>query len=63
LENQIEKLKDHGMDLIIEKKMPMHILNLTLQKQHQNVLEGLLFEDDDYVDWIKCAVVKEDAQM
>jgi hypothetical protein len=27
---QIEKLKDHGLDLIIEKETPMLILNLTL---------------------------------
>jgi hypothetical protein len=50
LENQIEELKDHGLDLIIEKEMHMQILNLTLQEQHQNVLKGLLSEDDDYVD-------------
>jgi len=61
LENQIEELKDHGLDLIIEKEMHMQILNLTLQKQHQNVLKGLLSEDDDYVDWIKCVAAKEDA--
>jgi hypothetical protein len=48
------------MDLIIEEEMPMQILNLTLQEQHQNILEGLLSEDDDYFDWIKCAVEKED---
>jgi len=36
---------------------------LTLQEQHQNVLEGLLSEDDDYADWIKYAVVEEDARM
>jgi hypothetical protein len=29
------------MDLIIEEEMFMQILNLTLQEQHQNVLEGL----------------------
>jgi len=32
-------------------------------EQHQNVFEGLLFEDDDYVDWIRCAIVEENAQM
>jgi hypothetical protein len=26
-------------------------------------MEGLFLEDDDYVDWIKCAVVEEDARM
>jgi hypothetical protein len=36
-------------------------LNLTLQEQHQNVLEGLLYEDDDYADWIKYAIVEEAA--
>ncbi len=50
LENEIEKLKDYGLDLIIEKEAPMQILNLTLQKQHKNIMEGLFFEDDDYVD-------------
>jgi hypothetical protein len=30
LENEIEELKDHGFDLIIESETPMHILNLTL---------------------------------
>jgi hypothetical protein len=63
LENEIEELKDHGLDLIIGEEAPMQILNLTLQKQHQNILEGLFSEDDDYVDWIKCAVVEEDVQM
>jgi hypothetical protein len=63
LENQIEELKDHGMDLIIEEEVPMQILNLTLQKLHQNILEGLFFDDDDYVDWIKCVVVEEDVLM
>ncbi len=50
LENEIEKLKDYGLDLIIEEEAPMQILNLTLQKQHKNIMEGLFFEDDDYVD-------------
>jgi hypothetical protein len=36
---------------------------LTLQDQHQNVLEGLFYEDDDYVDWIKYATTHEGAQM
>jgi hypothetical protein len=30
LENEIEKLKDHGLDLIIEREATMQILNLTL---------------------------------
>ncbi len=51
------------MDLIIEEEVPMQILNLTLQKLHQNILEGLFFDDDDYVDWIKCVVVEEDVLM
>ncbi len=63
LEDQIEELKDHGLDLIIEEEAPMQILDLTLQEQHQNVLEGLFFEDDDYVDWIKCATIEEDVRM
>jgi predicted ribosome quality control (RQC) complex YloA/Tae2 family protein len=63
LEDQIEKLKDHELDLIIEEEAPMQILDLTLQEQHQNILDGLFFEDDDYADWIKCVVVKEDARM
>ncbi len=63
LEDQIEKLKDHELDLIIEEEAPMRILDLTLQEQHQNILDGLFFEDDDYADWIKCVVVKEDARM
>jgi hypothetical protein len=58
LENETEGLKDHGLDLVIEGEAPMQILNLTLQKQHQNILEGLLFEDDDYANWIKCAIVE-----
>jgi len=29
-ENEIEELKDHGLDLIIEGETPMQILNLTL---------------------------------
>jgi hypothetical protein len=41
----------------------MQILILTLQEQHQNILEELFFEDDDYVHWIKCAIIKEDARM
>ncbi len=63
LEKEIEELKDYGLDLLIEEKKPMQILNLTLQEQHKNILEGLFFEDDDYVDWIKCVVVEEDAPM
>jgi predicted ribosome quality control (RQC) complex YloA/Tae2 family protein len=63
LEDQIEELKDHELDLIIEEEAPMRILDLTLQEQHQNILDGLFFEDDDYADWIKCVVVKEDARM
>jgi hypothetical protein len=51
------------LDLIIEEEAPMQILDLTLQEQHQNVLEGLFFEDDDYVDWIKCATIEEDVRM
>jgi len=59
MENEIEELKDHGLDLIVEGEAPMQILNLTLQEQHQNILEGLFSEDDDYADWIKCAATKE----
>jgi hypothetical protein len=59
LENRIEELKDHGLDLIIERDAPMQILNLTLQEQHQNIREGLFFENDDYADWIKCAAAKK----
>ncbi len=47
------------MDLIIEEKMLMQILNLTLQKQHQNILEGVFTKDDDYAGWIKCATVEK----
>ncbi len=61
LENKIEELKFHGLNLIIEKEAPMQILNLTLKEQHQNILEGFFFEDDDYVDWIKCVATEEDA--
>jgi hypothetical protein len=32
---------------------------LTLQEQHQNILEGFFSKDDDYADWIKCATVEE----
>jgi hypothetical protein len=39
LENYIEELKDHGMDLVIDNEVPMQILNLLLQKQHQDILE------------------------
>jgi hypothetical protein len=63
LENEIEQLKDHGLDLIIEEKALMQILNLTLQKQHQNILEGLFSKDDDYANWIKCVVVEKDVRM
>ncbi len=63
LKDQIKELKDHGLDLIIKKETPMKILNLTLQEQHQNVLEGLFSKDDDYVDQIKCAIVDENVQM
>jgi len=59
----MEELKDYGLDLIIEEGTLMQILNLTLQKQHKNILEGLFFEDDDYHDWIKCASVEEDVRM
>jgi hypothetical protein len=39
LGNQIEELRDQGMDFIVEKEMPMLILHLILQEQHQNILE------------------------
>jgi hypothetical protein len=63
LENEIEELKDHGLDLIIEEEAPMQILNLTQQKQHKNIMEGLFYKDDDCVDWIKCVAIEEDVQM
>ncbi len=31
LENQIEKQKDHGMDLLVDKETPMQMLNLILK--------------------------------
>jgi hypothetical protein len=34
---------------------------LTLQEQHQNILEGLFCENNDYADWIKCAVAEKGA--
>jgi hypothetical protein len=39
LGNQIEELRDQGVDLIVEKEVPMLILNVILQEQHQNILE------------------------
>ncbi len=63
LENEIKELKDHGLDLIIEGETLMQILNLTLQEQHQNILEGLFSEDDDYADWIKCVATEEDVRI
>ncbi len=62
-ENEIEELKDYGLDLIIEEETLMQILNLTLQEQHKKIMEGMFSNDDDYANWIKCAVAKEDAQM
>ncbi len=41
----------------------MQILNLTLQEQNKDILEGLFFEADDYVDWIKCVATEEDVRM
>jgi hypothetical protein len=38
------------MDLIVEKEAPMQILNLILQEQNSNILEGQFIEDDDYED-------------
>ncbi len=63
LGNQIEELRDQGVDLIVEKEVPMLILNVILQEQHQNILEWQFIEDDDYVDWIKCAPTQEDARI
>jgi hypothetical protein len=63
LENEIEELKDCGLDLIIKEETPMQILNLTLQQQHKDILEGLFLEADDYADWIKCAAAEEDVRM
>ncbi len=51
------------MDLIVEKEAPMQILNLILQEQNSNILEGQFIEDDDYEDQIKCAVAEEDVKM
>jgi hypothetical protein len=62
-ENEIEELKDYGLDLIIEEETLMQILNLTLQEQHKKIMEGMFSNDDDYANWIKCAAAKEDAQM
>ncbi len=50
LGNQIEELRVHKMDLIVEKEAPMQILNLILQEQNSNILEGQFIEDDDYED-------------
>ncbi len=63
MEDEIEKLKDHGLDLIIEEETLMQILNLTLQEKHQNILEGFFYEVDDYANWIKCVATKENARM
>lgn len=63
LENQVEELKDHEMDLIIKKETPMQILNLILQQQDQNLLEGQFTEEDDYANWIKCSTISEPTQV
>lgn len=63
LKNHIEKLKDHGMDLMVDKEAPMQMLNLIFKQQHQNVLEGQLTEDVDYVDQIKYYATNEDVQI
>lgn len=63
LGNQIEELRDQGMDFIVEKEMPMLILHLILQEQHQNILEWQFIEDDDYAYWIKWVVVEEDVRI
>jgi hypothetical protein len=61
--DQIEELKDQGLDVIIEEETLKQILDLTLQEHHQNVLEGLFSKVDDYVNWIKCVFVEEDVWM
>ncbi len=39
LEAKIERLNDHGMDLMAPKKAPKKMINLILQDQYQNLLE------------------------
>ncbi len=63
LERQIEELTNQGMDCIVDEEALMHMFNLVLQQQHQNVLNEQLIEDDDYSNWIKCADVNKDARM
>ncbi len=34
LENQIDELKDHEMDLLVDEEAPMQMLNLILNEHH-----------------------------
>jgi len=63
VEDEIEKLKDHGLHLIIEEEALMQILNLTLQGKNQNILKGFFYEIDDYANWIECVATKENDWM
>ncbi len=49
---QYEQLSDHGMNQLVDGKVPMQMLNLVLQEQQQKLLEGQYTKDDDYADWI-----------
>lgn len=48
---------------MVDEEALMHMFNMILQQQHQNVLSEQLIEDDDYSNWIKCVSINKDAQM
>lgn len=52
MEQKLE-LKDHGLQGLIKEETPMQMMALILKEQMENVMEDLLDDDDDYVDWLK----------
>ncbi len=51
-EVSLEDLMGQGLDALIQKEAPTHMVNLILQQQHKNLLEGQLTKENDYQDWI-----------
>jgi hypothetical protein len=52
VEQKLE-LKHHGWEGLIKEKTSMQMMALILEEQVEIVMDDLLDDDDDYVDWLK----------
>lgn len=52
----ISKLSDLGLNELIKLEAPRQFMNLVMEGSSDEFMNDVLFEEDDYEDWLKWVV-------